>query len=50
LWRKNHARFQNILVYKAKQIMMTNKHSKKSLHNLEDDTSGVQVGDQISLY
>ena len=36
-------------IYKAKQIMMTKKNSKKSLHILEDNTSDVQVGDQITL-
>ena len=40
----NH--FYNILVYKVKKIMMTKKiKSKKSLHILEDDASGRQVGD-----
>ena len=34
---------KNILLYKAKQIMMTSKIYKKSLHILEDGTSGVQV-------
>ena len=34
---------KNILLYKAKQIMMRSKIYKKSLHILEDGTSGVQV-------
>jgi hypothetical protein len=42
---ENHKHFINMLLYKAKQIMMTRKHYKKSLHILEDGTSGVQVGD-----
>jgi hypothetical protein len=42
---KNHRHFENMLIYKAKQIMMTKINSKKSLHVLEDDASGVQVGD-----
>ena len=42
---KNHQHVKIILVYKAKQITMTKNNSKKSLHILEDNTSGVQVGD-----
>ena len=41
---KNHRHFKTIMIYKAKQFMM-GKNSKKSLHILEDGTSGVQVGD-----
>ena len=33
------------LIYKAKQLMMTKTISRKSLHMLEDNASGVQVGD-----
>ena len=36
---------ETTLMYKAKQTMMTKRSSKKSLHILEDGTSGVQVGD-----
>ena len=46
---KIHAHFKNIPIYKAKQIMMIKIISKKSLHILEDNTSGVQVSDQITL-
>ena len=44
LWRKIHRHTKSILIYKAKQVMMTKKISKKSLHILEDSASGVQVG------
>ena len=36
---------QIILIFKAKQLMMTKNNSKKSLHTLEDCANGVQVGD-----
>jgi hypothetical protein len=36
---------KTILIYKAKQMTMTKKDSKESLHILEDGSSGVQVGD-----
>ena len=36
--------FKKILIYKAKQFMMT-KNLRKGLNILEDDASGVQVGD-----
>jgi hypothetical protein len=40
---KKHRHIKNILIYKAKQIMLS-KHSKKSLHILDDNASVVQVG------
>jgi hypothetical protein len=42
--KKNHRHCKNISIYKAKQFMMTKK-SKKCPHILEDNASGVQVGD-----
>ena len=36
---ENHRHLRNIMMYKARQIMMT------VLHILEDGTSDVQVGD-----
>jgi hypothetical protein len=36
---------KNILLYKAKQTMLTRQNYKKSLCILEDGTSSVQVGD-----
>ena len=45
---KIHRRSNNILIYKAKQFMMTQKKKKKSkkcLHVLEDSASGVTGGD-----
>jgi hypothetical protein len=43
---------EGVLIYKAKQFMVTKKNSKKILHILEDGASGVQVGDikQVILY
>jgi hypothetical protein len=42
---KNHRHSINILIYKAKQFMMTKIIIRKKLHILEDGASGVQVGD-----
>ena len=44
---KNNFRCLNKLIYKVKQFMMTppKKNPKKSPHILEDNASGVQVGD-----
>ena len=41
---KFHKHWNNILIYKAKQFMMT-KQFKESLHILEDGASGRQVDD-----
>ena len=48
---KNHKRFKSILIWKAKQLMLIKKNTKKSLHFLEDSSSGEQVGDigQLSV-
>ena len=40
---ENHRHFKNILIYKAKQIMLT-KNFQESLHILKDNASVVQVG------
>jgi hypothetical protein len=50
--KKNHRHFKNILIYKANQIKMTKKNSKKILDIFEDGASGVQVGDieQVILF
>ena len=42
LWKIHHTKFKNILMYKAKQMLLTKK-SQISLHVLEDNASGVQV-------
>ena len=34
-----------MLIYKAKQFMMTNNSKKKKIHILEEGASGVQVSD-----
>ena len=36
---------ENIWIYKAKQIMFTNKHFKQRISIVEDGASGEQVGD-----
>ena len=41
---RNHRHFKNMMVYKTKQIMVTKK-IQENLNILEDDASGVQVGD-----
>ena len=43
--RESHIENKNTLNYKAKQFMLTKTIRRKSLHILEDDASGVQVGD-----
>ena len=45
---KNHRDIKNIPIYKAKQIVMTKKNSKKNLHIFEGGASGVQVGDILN--
>ena len=42
--KTNHGNFENILIYKAKQYVITKKF-KKHLHILEDGASGVHVDD-----
>ena len=42
---KNHRHFKIILIYKAKQFMMTKTNPVKVYIYLEDGASGVQVGD-----
>jgi len=41
--KQNHRHSRNIMIYKAKQFMMT-KHFQGSLHILEDGASGVKIG------
>ena len=41
----NHRHLKNILIYKANETTMTKNSSKKTVHFLEDNASGVQVGD-----
>ena len=43
--RESHIENKNTLNYKAKQFMLTKTIRRKNLHILEDDASGVQVGD-----
>ena len=53
LWRKKLiALFFNILIYKAKQFMMTKNIPRKVLNILEDNASGVWVGgiEQVNVY
>ena len=48
---RNHIHFRNMIIYKAKKWWLNNNNNtiklqyNKSLHILEDDASGVQVGD-----
>jgi hypothetical protein len=43
--KKTRRHFKNMLIYKAKQFMMTKNNSKKSLHILEEGATDAQVGD-----
>ena len=41
---KNHKHLKNTLIYKRQTIYVAKLNFKKSIHNLEDGASSVQVG------